>query len=90
MTDKTSYGLHPSVWRAMRVKSPGCCDIRMYDRDGNTLFEGFLYRYESRVMLPSGEFPKVSWKQTIAHLPPVNPDNMLGPSIIPIGVSFLN
>jgi hypothetical protein len=86
------YGLHPTIWRKLRLVIGGHCDIVLYGRDSLVIGLGMLERYTSAVHLPEGmDFRAVSWATTIRECQP-QPDGLaafLGPSVIPIGVSHI-
>ena len=86
------YGLHPTIWRKLRLVIGGCCDLDLYGRDGALVGTGLLERYSSHVSLPKDlDFRAVSWATTIHECQP-QPDGeaaFLGPSLIPIGVSHI-
>jgi hypothetical protein len=87
-TPQKAYGLARFVWRRLRLVSGGCCDLDLYDRRGDKIGVGFLYRYEALVGIPERlPFTEISWLRTINN---VQPDPLaeavfLGPTAIPIG-----
>jgi len=86
------YGLHPTIWRKLRLVIGGCCDLDLFGRDGLRIGTGLLERYTSAVSIPEGmDFQAISWAATIRECKP-QPDGeaaFLGPSVIPIGVSHI-
>lgn len=84
MSQTTTYGLHPTIWRALRRKSPGD-DLVMRNSKGEALFTGFLFRYCNQVSVPTGRFKEISWKQTLLQTPKTDENALIGPTNIPIG-----
>ena len=84
MVTKTTYGLMPCIWRALRAKHPGFT-LTVYGRDGLAIGTAYLHRDESLITLPeSMDFRAISWKQTIERTP-VSGNPIIGPTAIPIG-----
>lgn len=83
---ETTCDLHPSLWRAMRRKSGGAIYLPMRDDLGEVIFYGYLFRYSSRISLPTDRFAEVNWRWTLTRMP-VEPRAILPPSTMPVGYS---
>lgn len=80
------YGLHPTIWRAIRRKAGCSLPVPFRDHTGEVIFPGHISRYGCRVHIPKGRFSEISWKRTIEGLPLPRPGDVLLPDVIAIGI----
>jgi len=86
MSRFNEYGIHPSLWRAIRKNHSGMVDIKIKNKRGIIIGLAMINRYLNTIFIQDTfKFNDMSIKHLIRDTKNIHQANLKG-SIIPIGI----